>query len=44
MSDFWSVMMALMVIAVPLWLAWALLSWGDRRKVPRAVPKETGKR
>ena len=44
MSDFWSVLMALMVIVAPLCLAWVLLSWNERRRAPGAVPRGRGKR
>jgi ABC-type transporter Mla subunit MlaD len=30
-SDVWIVLMALMAIVAPLWLAWALLGWSERR-------------
>jgi hypothetical protein len=30
-SDWWGLLMALTVIVVPLWLAWVLLAWGERK-------------
>jgi len=44
MSDFWGVLMALMVIVAPMWLAWVLLTWSERCKGPGAVPRDPGKR
>lgn len=32
MSDFWGVLMALLAVAAPLALAWALLAWSERRQ------------
>lgn len=37
-SDIWTLLMALMVIIGPLWLAWALLVWGERRPPSRSAP------
>jgi hypothetical protein len=37
MSDFWSMLMALMVIVLPLGLAWLLLGWLERKKLPSAA-------
>jgi hypothetical protein len=38
-SDVWTVLMAMMVIIAPLWLAWALLAWSDRGKKAGAAPR-----
>lgn len=44
MSDFWSVLMALMVIVLPLGLAWLLLGWMERKKLPSAERSTRGRR
>ncbi len=44
MSDIWSVMMALLVLVLPLALAWLLLGWTERKRVFGAGPKGTGRR
>jgi hypothetical protein len=38
-SDVWGIFMALLAIAIPLWLAWLLEAWGDRRRDPGAASK-----
>jgi hypothetical protein len=44
MSDFWIVLMALLVIVLPLGLAWLLLGWTERKRAPGAAPRGTGRR
>ena len=39
MSDVWILLMAVMVIVAPLWLAWVLLSWTERHQGPGAGPR-----
>jgi hypothetical protein len=36
-TEFWGVVMAMLAIVVPLWLAWTLLGWSERRKVRRSA-------
>jgi hypothetical protein len=44
MSDLWSALIALTVIVAPLWLAWALLGWSERRKQPGALLRGRSRR
>jgi hypothetical protein len=37
--DVWGILMALLAIVIPLWLAWLFLAWGDRRRDPGAATK-----
>jgi hypothetical protein len=38
-SDAWGLFLALLAIVLPLWLAWLLLAWGDRKRNPRSASK-----
>ena len=38
-ADGWGVLMALVVIVAPLWLAWLLLARGERKRDPDSEPK-----
>ncbi|HSW05705.1 hypothetical protein [Aquabacterium sp.] len=42
-SDLWGALLALIAILAPLWLAWLLLGWSERRKLPRPGPGEQRK-
>lgn len=44
MSDFWSVLMALLAVVLPLGLAWLLLGWTESTKSPDAAPRTEGRR
>jgi hypothetical protein len=38
-NDVWGIFWALLAIVLPLWLAWLLLAWGDRKRDPDAASK-----
>jgi hypothetical protein len=44
MSDLFHVLMALTVVIVPLWLAWALVGWREHRKKSPAAGRRRGPR
>jgi len=33
-TDWWGLLMVLAVIVLPLWMAWLLLAWSERRRDP----------
>jgi hypothetical protein len=44
MSDFWSVLMALLALVLPLGLAWLLLGCKERKRASVAAPRNTRRR
>jgi hypothetical protein len=44
MSDFWSALMALLVVAMPLGLAWALLGRNEHGNASGAMPRDPDNR